>query len=277
MVEKKVDTKNSNNIKDFPWSLLKENWPFSLELAEDLFKLNSNRICPSFKKFLIFTWLDGCEETSEIDSSSSISDENPDDKNMKPWPYLKYKGFFIKNDIVYFKKSANQKSKFLDNLTEKNSQICVYTLEKIPYQVLICEATRFYIKSFFQGKTRGISEGGEKSEYQLKYFSTHMVWPAIFDYLLFTPYSFSIRRVLEEEKYTVTYKKQILCGFYIPSTNINSYQSDLNKLLIFFNTEVEESLALDNLFALRERFENLFASSGLSTNKSNELIDNFFY
>lgn len=276
MVEKKVDTENSNDIKDFPLSRLDNQWPFSLELATTLFMANSKKLYPSFKEFLISTWLNYCEEISNIDSSSSSSDEDADDKNTTSWPHLKYDGFFIENGRVYFQEVGNQKSKTLDNLTEKESEICVYTLEKIPYRMIIREATRFYIKSFFQGKIMFVSEGGKRGEDQLRSFSAYKVWPVIFDYLLFTPYSFCIRRLLEEEKYTTTYEKEIIGGFYIPSKNITSFQYDLNKLLVFFNTEIEENLALDNLFALRERFENLFASSGLSTNKSNELIDNFF-
>lgn len=127
-MEKKIDTKNSNNIKDFPVSRLDNKWPFSLELAQNIFMLNSKNLLPLFKKFLISTWLDYCEETFDTDYSSSSSDEDADDKNTTSWPHLKYDGFFIENGRVYFNQVGNQKSQTLDNLTEKESEICVYTL-----------------------------------------------------------------------------------------------------------------------------------------------------
>ena len=50
--------------------------------------------------------------------------------------------------------------------------------------MLIREATRFYIKSFFQGKIMGVSKGGKRGEDQFRSFSAYKVWPVIFDYLL---------------------------------------------------------------------------------------------
>ena len=177
---------------------------------------------------------------------------------------------------MFFEETANQKSENITNSTEKGSKVRLYTLEKISYRLLICEATRFYINSFFQGKVVNVEETGKEGRYLLEFVSMHQVWPVIFDYFLFTPYSSYIKRVLEEEKYTITYKKQIIGGFYVASGRIDSSQFKLNRLLDFFNTEIEEKLVLENLLVLRKRFENLFASVGLSTNESNKFIDNFF-
>ena len=273
MVEKKVDTKNSNNIKDFPLSRLAGKWPFSLKLAKDLFHYSSSVDYSSFEEFLVNTWLFYCEENRETSSSSSSSDEDTNDEN---WPYLKYQGFFIKNGIVFFEETASQKSENIENSTEKDNKVCIYTLEKISYRLLICEATRFYINSFFQGKAVYIEQTGKEKRDLLKFISMHQVWPVIFNYLIFTPYSSYIRRVLEEEKYTITYKIEIIVGFYIESKRIKSYRQTLNRHLGFSNTEIEENVALNKFSVFKERFLNLFASSGLSTNESNKLIDNFF-
>lgn len=157
----------------------------------------------------------------------------------------------------------------------QDSTMCVYSLENISYQSLIIEATRFYIKSFFQRKVVGV-ERSEKGEETLKFLSLHRIWSHVFSYLLFTSYSSSIKKLLEVEDYKQKYKKELICAFYIEATSLDSYQSRLDEFLTFLTQETEESLMDEKTLILKERFANLFSSSDISKEDGEKFVKNFF-
>ena len=280
MTDKNVNSQKNKNVKNFSYSKFKENWPFCVTLATDLFTLNSTGHFFSFKDFLIYTWSEEkklCQEDSFSESEDEQEDYSNHSNNYnKPcWEILKYSGFFIENDVVYFKELINKKGKSFDIFTDQDSKVCIYSLEDLSYQSLILEATKFYINSFFQRKIVGV-ERSEKGEETLKFLSIHKIWSHIFGYLLFTPYSSSIKNLLEVENYKSKYKKQLIHAFYSESSYLDSYESRLEAFLLPLTQETEESLIAEKTLILKERFENLFSLSDISTKDGEKLVNNFF-
>ena len=268
--------KNTKNFNDdngmetfpqkFPLDRLETNWPFSIEFTRDFFKLNKKGYYLSLKDFLISTWLaleleNNYGSDSEDSSSSDLENNSSSDyglENQKSWPILKYKEFFIEDNIVFFKESVTP------FLTENELEPVVYSLDNIPYQTLICKNSLFYIDYFLKGK----EIGGPKE--RIRSFSVIYIWGVVFNYLLFTKYSYSIKNILQDKDYTSIYKKDILCGFHIQFLTINSSESSLNQFCSVFKKESEEILIF------KERFENVLNFSNISTNVGNKLFDSFF-
>ena len=278
MTEKNINSQKNQKVKNFSYSKFKENWPFCVNLATDLFTLNSTGNFLSFKDFLIYTWLED-EKVHQEDSFSESEDEEEGDYNdcnnynKACWKTLKYAGFFIENDVVYFKELINKKGD--DIFTDQDSQVCVYSLESVSYQSIILEATKFYINSYFQGKILGV-ERSEKGEGTLKYLSIHKIWPYIFNYLLFTPYSSSIKNLLEVENYKQKYKNQLIRAFSRESTSLEKYPHHLDEYLPLLMQETKDSLIGEKTLILKERLKNLFSSSDISEEASEKLVNNFF-
>lgn len=258
MDKNRKNWKSENQIESLSPSELGTNWPFSYTFTVDLFELNRYGNCSLLKDFLIDTWLPFEKEDSDYDSDS---DEYLENKKFDSWPRLKYKEFFIDKSVVFFEKKE---------LVNEKTKTKVYTLNEISYETLICEGATVYIDLFFKGRYIG---GDEKL---LKIYSKLYVWNVIFCYLLFTPYSSSIRKVLEKENYPTKYGKEIFTHFLYQFGSIqpNGKLGSLfnipylgEKPSIFLNKEVK---------SLEERFENVFAISNIPTKKGEKLFKDFF-
>ena len=108
--------KNPNNIENFPIERLTKNWPFSLELAEDLFYRAD--MYKSFNECINVL-------APENDEYSGIETEETD--SCYDWFY---NDFRIEKGKVYYQKNLNSPK---------------YTLDYIPYLLIFCEALRAYI------------------------------------------------------------------------------------------------------------------------------------
>ena len=240
---------NKKNVKKFPLSRLAKNWPFSTDLVVAIFARNQTGYFSSLKEFLIYTWLEQerrLSDTSNVNSdseSSSDSDDNLSNEKVDSWPQLKYPGFFIEKNEIFFKESINQKTS-------------IYSLKEIKYETIICEAIRFYTKDFLEDIEEIEDVGYRERSRQFK------LWCLIFRYMLFTKYSTSIKELLIEEKYFPIYQKEMIFAFYYLFKIVKDSYVDSDRL----SSIKEESL--------RERLENLFVFSNLSKSESKKLIDN---
>ena len=81
---------------------------------------------------------------------------------------------------------------------------------------------------------------------------------------------------MEEEKCKERYKKQIICGFSIRFSSLNSRKSDLNELLSFFTKESKESSLFEKILILTEKLQNIFSLSNFPSSVTEKLIENFF-
>ena len=240
MKKKPADKKN---IENFPLSKLANNWPFSGQLAEKIFRASKKGYYLSFKKFLIRTWLERQNFSADDSESDSDLDDYLSSETVNDWPNLYYTGFFIENDILYYKESRNNKT-------------YLYSLDKISDKIIIREAIRGYTNYYLKFLI-------EKEEKGRKIYRQTKLWYVIFCSLLFSRYSSSIKNLLIEEKYLITYKTEMIETFYHVLKTINDSEFHFEVLL-----KTEERY-------LRKRFENLFVFSDISPNESKKLIDNF--
>jgi hypothetical protein len=272
MDKESTNSKSENNIESFLPSQLDSNWPFSFDFTRDLFELNRYGNFSSLRDFLINTWVIYKEQTfhKEDSENDSDSDEDLDSKVIDSWPRLKYKGFFIEKNLIFFEKKEEIKDLYplvndnIQDLGEDTIKTKVYTLNDISYETLICKGIKAYIDLFFKG---GFIDRDEKS---IKTFSVTLVWSVILSYLLFTPYSSSIRKVLEKENYPTRYRNEIITGFLIKFMSINSYRSPPK----LFNAEVSDTSVGSVTF--QEGFKNVFAISNIPINEAEKLIKGFF-
>ena len=102
MTNKNIGSQKNQKVKNF-YFFLKENWPFCVNLATDLFTLNSTGDFLSFKNFLIYTKFRQEDSFSESEDEQEGYYNDCNNYNKACWKTLKYSGFFIKNDVVYFK------------------------------------------------------------------------------------------------------------------------------------------------------------------------------
>lgn len=72
-------------------------------------------------------------------------------------------------------------------------------------------------------------------EDSIETYSITYLWGRILDYLLFTPYSSSIIKVLEKGNFITIHKRQILTGFQLEFQNMNDQEFRLDLLLSSFN------------------------------------------
>lgn len=255
MTKKGVDQKN---VEKFPLEKLEKKWPFSPRLAEEFFDSNQYGGYSSLKEFLISTWLEYERMNSEYereyermlskdDESIFDSDDKLSNEKVDSWPVLTYDGFFIENNILYFKESINEKTH-------------IYSLNDISEKTILVEAARFYANTLIQELKRAKDE---EDDYK-KGYRKRSIWFVMFNYILFTKHSFSIQKLIRGEKYFIMYKEEMISAFYHNFFIINNYESDLERLW-----NIEEG-------TLRERLKNLFIFYNLSTIESEKLIDNFF-
>ena len=147
MTKKSLDQKS---LEEFSLKKFKKKWPFDRELAVDIFRGNRYGRYASFKQFLISTWLEYERMNSEDDESTYDLDDYLSNEKVDSWPVLKYKGFFIKNGILYFKESVNEKTH-------------IYRLNDSYNETRIVEATRFYINTRIQ-ESMGIKDASSTDE-----------------------------------------------------------------------------------------------------------------
>ena len=177
---------------------------------------------------------------------------------MGIWDISQYQGFFIKNNKVHYKETIKSK---VENSTKEELTIKIYTLDHIPYQTIVCEGTNFYINHFFQGSVINFNATC------LNQLSWPFIWTPIFQYLLWTSCSSSMKKMLDNQNYIKNYKRKILQTFYSEFKLIKSSELSLNKIKILAETKRS---------VLEERFLNVFLFSGISENTSKTLINNFF-
>ncbi len=104
---------NQLNVKDFPIQRFHKNWPFSMDLAKDLFNSTLYYQVDSLKNFFILKAF----ETAE---STFLDEEN------YSWYHFDHLGFYINNDKIYY-------VEFHDTLG---------TFEHISYDIIVCECFR---------------------------------------------------------------------------------------------------------------------------------------
>lgn len=194
--EKKTD------YPQFYISRLEKKWPFSLKLASDLFRVNDHGLYFSLQEFFVCAAFDLKDDDNGIEDSS---DEKESIEEMDIWYISIYPGFFIKDNKVHYEERVESK---VPNSTKKESIIKIYTLDHIPYQTIVCEAAKFYINSFFQGSV--VSGDAEV----LNLLSEFRIWSPVFYYLLFTTYSFSMKKMLEKQNFRKNNEKRILKAFH---------------------------------------------------------------
>ena len=175
---------------------------------------------------------------------------------MDVWYSSQYPGFFIKKNKVYYKETIKSKVKNSPN-EELTSNI--YTLDHISYETFICEGTKFYINNFLQESVIN------PNAVDLNLSMLSPIWTPVFQYLLWTSCSSSMKNMLENQNYIKKYKRDILKTFYDEFKVIKSTKIFLNKIL----AETERSV-------FEERLLNVFLFSGISENNSKTLVTNFF-
>lgn len=164
-----ANSNSEKNIESFVPIQLETNWPFSIDFTVDFFEWNKYGSYSSLKDFLISTWLDYkayyLEDSREEDFDYD-SDEILESQDIDSWPRLRYEGFFIENNRVFFKevvKVVNQKTRdFTEekrDFTEEKRQFKVYSLNDISYETLICKGIESYIDLFCKGRVMNFHIG----------------------------------------------------------------------------------------------------------------------
>lgn len=121
-----------------------------------------------------------------------------------------YPGFFIKNNIknnkVHYKETIKSKAA-KQYSTKEELTIKIYTLDHIPDQIIICEGAKFYINNFLQGSVVKFNA------VLLNILSLSLIWSPVFQYLLWTTCSSSMKKMLDNQNYIKNYKREILQTF----------------------------------------------------------------
>ena len=175
---------------------------------------------------------------------------------MGIWDILQYPGFFIKNNKVHYKETIKSK---VQNSTKEELTNNIYTLDHIPYETILCEGTRFYINNFLQESVIN------PNAVDLNLSMLSPIWTPVFQYLLWTSCSSSMKNMLENQNYRKNHKRDILETFYGEFHLIRSSEFSLNTIF----SKIEKSV-------LEKRLLNVFLFSGISENNSKTLVNNFF-
>lgn len=181
---------------------------------------------------------------------------------MGVWHISKYPGFIIKNNKVYYQESVKSKIK---NSTKEELITQIYKLDTIPYQTIVFEGTKFYMNKFLQGAVF------KSTVSSVKLVSLSQIWLPVLNYLLFTTFSSSMKKLRlkrkEDQNYKKNHKGEILFTFEDIFKRMNSKGS--------FGLQLEELLSKVKRDVLKENFLNLFDFSGISKSESETLITNF--
>jgi len=257
-------SKKKKKYPRFSINRLKKEWPFSLRLAKDIFRLNQHALYTSLRDFFVYTAVDIEEEELEEEEGYSsgrntyLSDSDKNEIIGKKgfWDISQYPGFFFKNNKVHYQETIKSK---VENSTKEELTIKIYTLDHIPYQTIVCEGSKFYINQFLQGSVVNFNA------VLLNILSLALIWPPVFEYLLWTSFSSSMKKMLDNQNYIKNYKEEILQTFEDEFQKIKYSEFRLNEIL----TETKRSVC-------EERLLNVFLFSGISENKSKTLINNLF-
>lgn len=250
---------NKIQYEQFSIKRLRKSWPFSLELAKDIFRMNQYTTKSSFRDLLSFN----CLREKEYGPFYATLDEYYQcyrdrvfsEKDI--WYLSKYPGFFIKSDNVFYQESLKFKAK---NSTTEEIIVKTYNLNNIPYDTIICEAIKFSIKKTFQ---EAISSHGI---HYAKAISLHSIWPLVFNYLLFTTCSSSIKDILEKGNYIKNDEPEILLTFYDQFKKRKYLETIEFVKLKSLKTRIKN---------IEERLLNIFIVSGVSKKRAQTLINNY--
>lgn len=242
-------------IEKYPISKFKNNWPFTLGLAKDLFVGYTYSGYSSFKNFLILT--------SRVEEESFLGLVVDDDElEREAFNYdLIYQDFFISDKKVFFKGFLDENS----NDIEK-SEYGTYSLDHIPYQTILLAAIKCYVHNFLDQTISNESTiDSKRSSLYTKRNSMFFIWTKVFKYLLFTKYFLSVKKIIHEKNYFEPFKLEV-------STCFASQ---------FKEVEKEKELMLNPLLSLKKevlekRLLNLLTFSNISQTEAETLITNFF-
>lgn len=185
---------------------LKKEWPFSLDLAEQLFCLNKFKLYSSLRDFFVYTALELEDEELESLEGDSFSQKNKKIEKLGICDISEYPGFFIENNKLCYEEEELVKSK-VKNSTKEELITRIYNLDNIPYQTFVSEGAKFYIDKYFQGADLDLDMP------TLKKLSVSLIWARVFNYLVFTTCSSSMKKMLEDQNYKKNHKGTILSSF----------------------------------------------------------------
>lgn len=111
---------------DFPLNKIENDWPFDPTLARDLFFENS------FNRYeSLYDYISGYALIDSVDGETSYND------------------FFIRNDKCYYFGSDYNVYTLEDIMNFK-----LYTLNKIPYSLVVCSAVNFILTKFSEESSK---------------------------------------------------------------------------------------------------------------------------
>ena len=241
-MQEKNSLESRNIINTFLLNVLeKGEWPFSLELAEDVFALNKYGDFLSLKDFFLSKELNPMDLSNPIYPGEEEEEEEEEegeegDRGLKDWQICKkYPDFIIKDNNVFFLESALRKNVNSGTLEEKEADGQLYRLDSIPYEIIIFSASKFYIENYLE-------------EYiidpnQIKDSTIIPVWRGVFYYLILTNHYLLFKRLIEESKYMETFKKQMIFTFYAGFEE-TSYITNHSSMLYSSPQSKERLLAL---------------------------------
>lgn len=214
---------NQNNVKLFPTEEFHKNWPFCEALVESFF-LHS-RGCSSLKQF--FYEAAPCDNENDSDNKTDCVYELP------------FRYFFIED-------CAEQSLYY-----NRNDDDPTYTLDHIPYNTLVCEALRYYVKN-------SIKTNKNQS----------MVWVRVFRYLL--DERFDVLKVLIEENFMQKLKPIIIQNFY------DGFKAQENRRLQQASWQNITNDFFYKIWFSKERLLNIFLYCEFPRKDSEVLVTDFF-
>lgn len=174
-------------IYDFPLHKIENDWPFDPKLALDLFYANSFNSYES-----LYDYISGFELIDSNDGETS------------------YNNFFIRNDKCYYYGIDYNVSTL-----EGRFELKLYTLEKIPYSLVVCSAIKYIL-------TKCSEESSENSSDILVFGGK-----TIMEYLMFT--TIPVKKIIEENTVLKRNKKKFLYEVYMGFLYLQTYyQTKIN-------------------------------------------------
>lgn len=243
-INRKKITNEGNIIKNFPLDKFEKRWPFSEKMAMELLYFNSHQKYYSLTEFIV-------DNQFENYTQNSLYKYNSNDSLLLKTGTIFYttpfNGFLIQDDTetIFYKDFDKQ----------------IYTLKNVPYPLIVCEAIKFRLESYYNlTQTKGVSFN----------------WSLIVDYLLNT--TFPVRKMLEEKNYIKSYKKDILEGFYKGFRHLQQVGGLLNffsnsKVKNFPESLIELYLPLESL---KKRLLKVLVFSEIPKQEAEKLTEDCF-
>lgn len=235
-------TNENNIIKNFPLDKFEKRWPFDTETAIALFAFNNHQKYYSLTEFIL---------DNQFENSTQNSIYNTNDSALLKTGTIFYTtpftGFLIQDDTetIFYKDVDKQ----------------IYTLENVPYPLIVCEAIKFELYYHYNlNQNQGASFN----------------WPKILDYLLNT--TFPVRKMLEEKNCIKRYNKDILKGFHHGFRQLRQINGLLNffsnsKVKYFPESLIELYLPLESS---KERLLNVLVFSEIPKQEAEKLTEDYF-